>query len=164
MPRALAVRDVLILAATLGLWSADGALRAEGGALAVVVAIAAGAATALSGYLAHEWGHLIGAHLSRSAVSLPESPLSVFLFRFDTGRNGRGQFLTMSMGGFVASALVTALLLSILPMHALATWVALFLTALGLLATAILEIPPFWRVYRGAPLPRGGPAYVTTKL
>ena len=49
-------------------------------------------------------------------------------------------------------------------MHAPATWVALFLTALGLLATAILEIPPFWRVYRGAPLPRGGPAYVTTKL
>jgi hypothetical protein len=161
MPRALALRDLGILAATLGLWWADAALRAEGGVLAAAVAIAAGAATALSGYLAHEWGHLLGAHLSRSAVSLPDSPLSVFLFRFDTGRNGRSQFLAMSLGGFVASALVAALLLGVLPMHALSTWVALFLTALGLLATAILEVPPFWRVFRGAPLPRGGPAYVT---
>jgi hypothetical protein len=163
MPRALALRDLGILAATLALWSADGALREQGGALAIVVAIATGVMTALSGYLAHEWGHLLGARLSKSRVSLPDSPLSVFLFRFDTGLNVRSQFLTMSMGGFVASGLVTALLLATLPMHALSTWTALVLTALGLLATAILEIPPFWRVFRGAPLPRGGPAYVTTR-
>jgi hypothetical protein len=159
MPRALAVRDLLLLAATLGLWAADAALRGSGGALPIVVAVAAGAMTALSGYLAHEWGHLLGAHLSRSRVSLPDSPWSVFLFRFDTGSNGRSQFLTMSMGGFVASIVVTVLLLTALPMHALSTWVALSLTGLGILATAILEIPPFWRVLHGAPLPRGGPVY-----
>jgi hypothetical protein len=164
MPRALAVRDLLILAATLGLWAADAAVRGTGGALPIVVAIATGAMTSISGYLAHEWGHLLGARLAKSEVSLPASPWSVFLFRFDTGVNVRSQFLTMSMGGFVASAVVTTLLLSVLPMNALSTWVALFLTALGLIATAILEIPPFWRVYRGAPLPRGGPAYVTTRL
>jgi hypothetical protein len=163
MPRALAVRDLLLLAATLALWAADAALRGTGGALPIVVAIATGAMTALSGYLAHEWGHLLGARLARSRVALPDTPWSVFLFKFDTGHNDRSQFLAMSMGGFVASAAVTAFLLAVLPFSAPSAWVALFLTALGLVATAILEIPPFWRVLRGAPLPRGGAAYVETR-
>ena len=62
---------------------------------------------------------------------------------------------------FLEVTVPMALLLGVLPRHALSTWVALFLTALGLLATAILEIPPFWRVLRGAPLPRGGAAYTS---
>jgi ribosomal protein S18 acetylase RimI-like enzyme len=159
----IALRDLAIVAAALALWAADASLRAAGGALATTVAVAAGALTALAGYLAHEWGHLTGARLGGSAVHLPASAASVFLFRFDAERNDRRQFAWMSLGGFVATALVVALLLAVLPRDALAGQVALGLTAAGVLATAVLELPPFFRVLAGAPIPRGA-AYVADEI
>ena len=64
----------------------------------------------------------------------------------------------MSLGGFAASAIVVPLLFVYLPAGALSTWVALALASAGVLATIVLELPPFFRVLRGAPLPRG-PVY-----
>lgn len=158
----LALRDLGLLGLTLALWRLDAGLRGAPGALAAAVAVAAGALTAVAGYLAHEWGHLSAARFAGSVVHLPESPASPFLFRFDPERNGRREFLAMSAGGFAASAAVVALLLAALPLDALSGRVALALTGLGVLATALLEIPPAWRVLRGGPLPRGGAAYQTT--
>lgn len=159
MPWNLAVRDLLLLAATLLMWRADAVLRVDGGAVAVVVALLTGALTTAVAYLAHEWGHLVGARLAGSTVYLPESADALFLFRFDSEHNRREQFLSMSLGGFAASAVVLALLLAVLPLGTLAGVVALVLSALGVVATAVLEIPAFWRVLRGAPLPRGGPVF-----
>lgn len=67
------------------------------------------------------------------------------------------------MGGFLATALVVALLLALLPRDALAGQVALGLTAAGVLATAVLELPPFFRVLAGGPIPRGA-AYVADEI
>jgi hypothetical protein len=153
--KAHAVRDVALVALTLGLWRADAALRGETGAVALGVAVLTGLLSAVCGYLAHEWGHLLGARLSGSVVERPPSPLSLFLFRFDSDRNGRGAFLAMSLGGFAASAAGVALLLAVLPRDVLSGQLALTLTALGVLATALLELPPFFRVLRGGALPRG---------
>jgi hypothetical protein len=150
-----AVRDAALVALTLGLWRADAALRGEAGAAPLVVAVLTGLLTAVCGYLAHEWGHLLGARLSGSVVERPASAFSLFLFRFDSDRNGRGAFLAMSLGGFAASAAGVALLLGVLPRDALSGQLALALTALGVLATALLELPPFFRVLRGGALPRG---------
>ncbi len=150
-----AVRDAAVVAFTLGLWIADTGLRDVSGATAVGVACAAGALTAVAGYLAHEWGHLLGARLSGSVVHIPPSAFSLFLFNFNSDRNGRAQFLVMSLGGFIASAAVVVLLLRVLPLHALSGRVAMGLTALGVLATVVLELPPCWRVFKGGAIPRG---------
>jgi len=62
----------------------------------------------------------------------------------------------MSFGGFVASALVIALFVTLLPLDALSGRITMGVTLLGVLATVTLEFPPVFRVARGAPLPRGG--------
>ena len=88
-----------------------------------------------------------------------ESP---FLFRFDLHRNTRRQFTWMASGGFVSSLLLVVFLVAVLPSGLLATWIALGLTALGVLATFVIEVPEFWGVVvRGGPLPTGA-AFVTT--
>lgn len=150
-----ALRDAGIVALTLALWRVESGLRGEAGAGPVGVGVLAGTLTAVCGFLLHEWGHLLGARLGQAVVHPPPTPLSPFLFRFDSDRNGRGAFAAMSLGGFAASALGVAVLLAVLPRDALAGRVALALTGLGVVATAVLELPPFWRVLRGGPIPRG---------
>jgi hypothetical protein len=155
VPWRLLVRDLLLLGVTLAAWRLDAALRGEPGVLAASVALGAGVLAALSGYLAHEWGHLLAALASGSRVHFPERMTSTFLFFFDVAHNGRRRFLAMSLGGFAASTGVVLLLLAALPAGALATWIALALVGAGVVATLVLELPPFFRVLAGAPLPRG---------
>jgi hypothetical protein len=146
----LALRDLTLVTMTVLLWLAS--LRLDTGASdwAIPVAIAAGIMIPVSGFLAHEWGHLIGAWISGARVHMPASVLTVFLFDFRPAENSRAQFLSVSYGGFIASALVVALLLAVLSPSRLADAIALGLTLLGVMATFVLEIPPAWRVYRGA--------------
>jgi hypothetical protein len=150
-----AARDVALLAATLALWQVDAATRAGGGAAAWVVATAAGALTAICGYLFHEWGHLAAAIASGSRYRVPETAGEVFLFNFDVERNGPHQFLAMSCGGFAASAITVVFLYRFLPQGTPAAAISMALVALGVLATAVLELPPFFRVLAGGPMPRG---------
>jgi len=85
------------------------------------------------------------------------------LFRFDNIRNSRKQFFSMALGGFASSIVTVAFLLLVLPWSLLASQIALALTALGVLATLVIEVPEFWRVWRGGPLPTGA-AFVSQPL
>src|SRR5262245_38294640 len=155
MPWRMLARDVALVALTLAFWGADTALRGGPGVLPVLVGVLTGVLTAISGYLVHEWGHLLAARASGSVVHFPERLSSTFLFFFDVGRNDRRQFLAMSLGGFAASAISVPILLALLPAGAIASWVAYVLILLGVVATLATELPPFFRVWRGARLPRG---------
>jgi hypothetical protein len=158
----LIVRDCSATCVCAVLWWASLGVGATDTVGALLLHGITGLMTVLLGYLAHEWGHLLGAWAARSVVHLPSGPFSSpFLFRFDTARNNRSQFLSMSAGGFIASAIVVAALVMALPMQLLASRIALALTLLGVFATFILEIPPAWKVYRGGAMP-GGPAFVHT--
>jgi hypothetical protein len=158
---ALALRDSLVLAATLALWQPVLRLDPPAGLWPQALHVLAGLLAVLCGFLLHEWGHLAGAWLARAALVLPASPLeSPFLFRFNNLRNSRGQFCAMSLGGFASSLLFVAFLLLVPPRGLLASHVAQALTAIGVLATLVSEVPGLVRVMRGAPLP-GGPAYVS---
>ncbi|HEY0917463.1 MAG TPA: hypothetical protein VGE22_21455 [Solimonas sp.] len=154
MPKLLA-RDLAVVATTLALVAWSHQLQAAGTALHWPVAILGGALVAVSGYLVHEWGHLLGALSRGSRVELPPTLAAVFLFKFDSDRNDRRQFLAMSMGGFIASIVVVALLAVILDLGYWADRIAMGLTVLGVAATFILEVPGAWKVYKGAPLPHG---------
>ncbi len=155
IPLNLLLRDITIVVVAVGALTISHSLEGSGAIAHWPVAILAGVLLAVSGYLVHEWGHLLGALASRSVVHLPESVSAVFLFKFDTGLNSSRQFLWMSIGGFIASAIVIALYVAILSLDLLADRIALGLTVLGVLATFVLEVPPAWRVYRGAALPSG---------
>ncbi|HZP13461.1 MAG TPA: hypothetical protein VFB36_13660 [Nevskiaceae bacterium] len=155
--RGFVLRDGSFTLLTLVAWSV---LVQRGGSAAFNVVV--GLMTVVAGYLAHEWGHLIGAWTRGSAVVIPKWT-SPFLFNFDVGRNSRQQFNAMAMGGFVASIVFVVVIAATLPMHLLASKIAATLTAIGVLATFVLEVPTAWRVFRGAPLPSQGPAFVSTK-
>jgi hypothetical protein len=157
----LALRDAVIALAVVALWLYILRLGSAAGFWPVAVNVLTGLFTVVAGYLVHEWGHLAGAAWSASVVELPATPIdSPFLFRFNTVQNSREQFCAMSLGGFVASILLVAALLLWLPHGLLATYIALSLVALGVGATLVIEVPGFWRVWRGAPMPSGA-AFVT---
>lgn len=151
----LALRDTLLVAAAVLLWQLSHALDAASSPWRVPVAILAGLMIPIAGFLAHEWGHLIGARVAGARVHMPASVLTLFLFDYKVAENTRGHYLSLSAGGFIASGLVVALLLVGLSFDHLADQIALALTALGVIATFVIEMPPAWRVYRGGapPLP-----------
>ncbi|MDP9141502.1 MAG: hypothetical protein M3O62_12010 [Pseudomonadota bacterium] len=159
IPMAVLFRDLLLIASSVGLLLLSHQLASAASAWHVPVALLAGVMLAVTGYLLHEWGHLLGALFSRSVVHLPDSIATVFLFRFDTGLNTNRQFLWMSIGGFIASGVVVYIYATQLSLDQLADQTALVLTALGVLATIIFEFPPAWRVLRGGEMP-GGVAFV----
>lgn len=162
MPASIVLRDLLVIALSVVLWQWSHPLRDSGAAGAMAVSIIAGVLLPVSAYFVHEWGHLCGALASGSRVHFPRNAIAVFLFRFDVDQNDRRQFLAMSAGGYIASLLVVALLLATLNLHYLADQIALTLTVIGVSATFILELPPFWKVWHGAPLPHGA-AFVATR-
>jgi hypothetical protein len=162
LPASLVLRDLAVVALAIALWRWSHALHDGGAQGATAVAIVAGLLLTVSAYFAHEWGHLGGALASGSRVHFPRNAAAVFLFRFDVDDNDRRQFLAMSAGGYLASLAVVALLLATLRWSYLADRIALTLSAIGVLATFTLELPPFWKVWRGAPLPRGA-AFVSTR-
>lgn len=159
---ALIARDGVLIALTAMLWIGTVASGQAEGVGGIALHLGTALMTVLSGYLLHEWGHLIGALLARGTVVLPTPFESPFLFRFDLHRNTRRQFTWMASGGFVSSLLLVVFLIAVLPSGLLATQVALGLTALGVLATFVIEVPEFWGVVvKGGPLPTGA-AFVTT--
>ena len=151
LPMRMMLRDVLVIVATLALWRWSRELDAAQAALAIPVAVLAGASAAVAGFLLHEWGHLLGALVAGSAVEYPPTIRSIFLFKFGES-NGRRQYLWMSGGGFAASIVVIIVLALTLNFHAIADWIAIALVVAGVIATFILELPPAWRVFRGAPV------------
>jgi hypothetical protein len=147
-------RDLAIAGGAVGLGAWDAALRATG-ALPWVVGGACGVLVTVTAFLAHEWGHWIGAVASGGRVARPRGT-SAFLFHYDTGRSTRAQFLWMSAGGYVASAIGLAIIAAWADLATASGVVALALSGLGVAVTLVLEVPTTVRVARGGPLPTGG--------
>lgn len=149
------VRDLILGALTLGAIVLDARTTPDTG-LAVPIGIAAGALAALSAFLVHEWGHLIGTFVSGGVAHPPPSLAAVFLFHFDVEKSDRRQFLAMSYGGYLATALAVVPLALWIDLGRVSGITGLVLSVLGIGATLVLEIPTTVRVARGGPLPSGG--------
>lgn len=134
-------RDGAILAAALLLWRGAAANSAGTGILADFTGFVSGILLGMSAYVLHEWGHVLGGLVSGSALRWNASLGSGFMFSFDTRRNSLSQFVVMSFGGFIATAVVMATYYVWLPDTLLATRIArgavAFLAFLGL----TLEVP-----------------------
>ncbi|MGB8331359.1 MAG: hypothetical protein WCE62_14635 [Polyangiales bacterium] len=155
MFRGFVLRDLAIGAGTAGLWWLS--LRAEPETtLASGLSISAGVGAAICAYNLHEWGHLIGAHLTQSVYTPAKRLISPFLFSYDAEHNTRGQFLTMSLAGFAATAAFVAAFVLWMPQDQQAGRIALrgALILAGL--TVIIEFPIFFRTLFGKKVPRTG--------
>lgn len=155
VPLHLAARDAAVLGLTGAAWIVDARVRGDGGAASWAAALAAGGLTALSGFLAHEYGHLLASLASGAAVTFPSSPASALLFHFDAAKNDRRQFLWMSAGGYLATALSVGAIAWLAPRDAWSGRVALGLAVAGMAVTFLLEVPITLGVLRGGPLPDG---------
>lgn len=148
-PVHLWLRDVIVTLTCAAAWALD----AHFAHAHLVIGVLTGVLTALTGFLAHEYGHLAASLFTGARVSYPPSPLSTLLFHFDSAQNTRRQFFFMSFGGYVATLIAVALIVALCPLGAWSGRVALGLAGLGTLVTFALEVPITLRVWRGAPLP-----------
>ncbi len=155
MFRRFVIRDLSILLATVALWGLSASANVEP-RLASLLSIGAGLGAAVCAYNLHEWGHLIGAHLTGSVYVPARRLISPFLFSYDAERNTRQQFLVMSLAGFAATALFVAGFLLWMPQDVQAGRIALrgALVLAGL--TVIIELPIFFRALLGSKVPRTG--------
>ena len=137
----LALRDSGILTLVALVYLLLAPLSAGAGMLGDLTGLVAGLAIGLATFLLHEWGHLLGALGSRSAVRLPDRLGSVYLFSYDSKRNSRRQFVVMSLSGFAVTGVAVWAVYAVLPDGQLATRVArgavLFLASF----TVVLEFP-----------------------
>jgi hypothetical protein len=152
--RRLLLRDVLVAASCGCLWwlALRGHVSGTGG---TVLSVLAGLSTGVVAFIGHEWGHALGSKLSGATIYFADTVMSPFLVFFDTDASTRNQFVAMSIGGYVASALAALLALALLPRDQLAGQIGLAIVAIGVVATFIAEVPTTIRVARGGPMPHG---------
>ena len=101
------------------------------------------------------WLALRGDVSGTATIYFADRVTSLFLFFFDTAASTKNQFIAMSFGGYIASALAAVLALALLPRDQLAGQIGLAIVGLGVVATSIAEVPTTIRVARGGPMPRG---------
>jgi len=136
-----AARDTLILALAAGLWWLLAARSAQPNTLADFSGFVVGMMLGITAFVLHEWGHVVGAFLSGSTMTVNQNLLSPYIFSYDSPHNSLRQFVIMSIGGFVVTAAIVAGYYLGLPDELLASRVArgaaLFLAFLGV----FLEVP-----------------------
>ena len=141
MLKKLLLRDVLFALAVFAGWLAFAGISAGTGLLSDFVGVSLGVALGIVANQAHEWGHIVGALISKSTFKPGSSFTSLSNFVYDSKANSRGQFLVMSFGGFIVTGFIAWFYLTGLPADLLATRVAhgsiLFLVGLGV----FLELP-----------------------
>jgi len=137
----LLVRDVALIALTALVWHLGADASARPGIGGDFAGVLAGVTIGVCGYLLHEWGHLLGALATGSSVTPGRSLASGFLFSFDSRANDRRQFLALSLGGWIATALVLWFVYDGLPSELFATRVARGVVAANVLLVVLIEIP-----------------------
>lgn len=155
MFRAFAIRDLSILVGTIVAWWLSLTVEAET-SLASALSIAAGVGAAICAYNLHEWGHLIGAHLTHSVYVPAKRIVSPFLFSYDADHNTRKQFLVMSLAGFAATAVFLTAFLLWMPQDQQAGRIALRAAIVLAGLTIVIELPIFFRALLGRTVPRTG--------
>lgn len=155
MFRGFAIRDLTILAITIALWWLSLEIDSSS-SLHAWLSIAAGVGAAICAYNLHEWGHLIGAHLTDSVYTPAKRLLSPFLFAYDADHNTRRQFLIMSLAGFAATAAFVVAFVLWMPQDQRAGRIALRAALVLAGLTVVIELPIFFRALFGKTVPRTG--------
>jgi len=148
-PKLLA-RDLSIVALTALIWRLGAQASSQPGFGGDFAGVLAGLTVGLCAYLLHEWGHLAGAILSGSTVRPARALSSGFLFSFESRRNTRRQFVVLSLGGWLATALALWLAYAALPSELFASRVARGVVVANSLLVVLIEFPLVaWSLWTG---------------
>jgi hypothetical protein len=143
-------RDLTIIALAALLWRVAAGASATPGFAGDLAGVLTGAMLGVCAYLLHEWGHLAGARLAGSSVRPARSLASGFLFSFDSRANTRRQFLSLSLGGWSATALALGIAYAKLPDGLFATRVARGVVDANVLLVIAIEVPLVaWSLWTG---------------
>ncbi|MCA9618112.1 MAG: hypothetical protein KC731_03800 [Myxococcales bacterium] len=146
--RRRAIVDLVALALVALAWRLDAILDgAPSSGLAWVVALGAGLGVGYVGFAVHEWGHLLGALLTASRVE--PARRFPFLFRFEATQHAPRQVAAMSAGGYLATLAMVLAVAAFVPHERTSGMIALAVTALGVLATLVVEVPETVAWWRG---------------
>ena len=137
----LLARDLAIVALTALVWHLAADASAVPGLRGDFAGVVAGLTIGVCGYLLHEWGHLLGALAAGSTVHPARSLASNFLFSFDSRASTRRQFLALSLGGWVATALALWFVYAQLPSDLFASRVARGVVVANVLLVVLIEVP-----------------------
>ncbi len=146
-------RDLIVAVATASVWLAARDWMAGTGPVADLLGVLVGLGAAFTVIKIHEWGHFLGAAATGSTYRLASRLGSPFMFAFDSKQNTKRQFLIMSLGGFIGTAIVLVGSYTLLPDEVLATRITRGVAVLGVLAGIILELPLLLRGMFGTSLP-----------
>ncbi len=102
----LAVRDMIFIIMLFFAWHWFAPVSANNTLMADFLGVLLGGLTALAFHLIHEWGHIFGGFIGGSEMSASLKKNAISLFTYPAGGNNRRQFLLMSLGGFIATALL----------------------------------------------------------
>lgn len=98
---------------TANQWHATTAPSLFGSSVIILLTIGTGI---ILSHLIHEWGHFLGAVLSRSTYTLKKK-ISPLFFDFDYVKNNPRQYLWMSVGGPLGNVLLISITLLLLPIE-----------------------------------------------
>ena len=114
--------------------------------LSVVIGLITG--SYLSGIF-HEWGHFIGARVSKSRSPMVRKPQDEFIFGFDMERNSSSKFLSMSLGGPLGNLALVAMVFLLVPLDNIGRAALFAMVAGKLVAVLVFEGPIILRVFQG---------------
>jgi hypothetical protein len=154
MYRRFFLRDAGIVLGAALLWALVARRSSVPGPVGDFSGVLAGLLLGGCALLTHEWGHFLGAVLSRSEIAPGRSLRSPFSFSFDSRRNSQGRFLAMSLGGWIGTALWVWVAYAFFGQDDLASRVARGTALVSAALAAIFEIPIVARVLWTGKLPR----------
>ena len=137
----LFARDLVLFGVAALLWTFGASASAGQGLLGDVAGVVAGLSTGVCVFLLHEWGHWLGAVATGSTIVPARSLASPFLFSYDSRQNSRQQFLVMSFGGWIASAVVALAAFGWLSPELFAARVARGVVGLNVVLIVLIEVP-----------------------
>ncbi|MFT5211054.1 MAG: hypothetical protein ACI9CE_002785 [Flavobacterium sp.] len=114
--------------------------------LSVVIGLITG--NYLSGIF-HEWGHFIGARVSKSRSPMVRTPQDEFIFGFDMVKNSNSKFLSMSLGGPLGNFALVAMIFLLIPLDNIGRAALFAMVAGKLIAVLVFEGPIILRVFQG---------------
>lgn len=147
LPLHFAIHGASLLIAWSLLAAADSWTVISGLGIAKLLAIITGAlAGGLFVAAMHEWGHLLGARMSKADITISSKP-GIVLYHWHFPYNSVPQFMTMSLCGTAGGLLGLLLLFTQMPPDTVGR-TAVLAAAAGFSAfAATLELPIIWRTH-----------------
>ena len=148
-PWRVLLRDILLAILCFCFW-----IEIEIGTSSIFLHVLLALLTTLLAFFAHEWGHFFGGRLFGAKLLIDNRFTSFFLFKIYKVTTKKS-FIALSLGGYLASIFMVLFFILTLPQNTLATTITLFLVAIGVIITLVLEVPELFRVVKSGQYPKG---------